>query len=400
MSLPCGHISHRLCALTWFDKKKTCPHCRHPTKEKDIRKIFLNVEDESIQQDPEDLRTKLDNLQLQERLIKTELATVKAKHEESLSNNTKLKVELGKTLNRANEAESMGKEYKLMIKSLRSERDYFQKLTSETEKYKTELDSLSLLRNAINKSVGEVNLMLHERGCFDRESRDLSTLVVELKKKLVEKKQEKAQIERKVKQVNGEREQDRHTIQTLSEQVADLRATKETLSTNLKSAYDRVTELSDENNKLQCRIASLQSKCARLQGEKENGPPSNEMSNYNDLDDSLETDELSFPIMDSPVVANKPVGILIGEKRKSQVHKDDIVSKKSRLGTNLMEVGRLKKVDGKGYNGFGGHSKPDIFPQPQNRLIKRPTAKKKSLLLHRENQSRTIDKFFGSFDSP
>ena len=63
-------------------------------------------------------------------------------------------------------------------------------------------------------------MILHERGCFTNESRDLATLIVELKKKLSETSQVKAQLERKIDQNCSNREEDKKKIKNLSIQVS------------------------------------------------------------------------------------------------------------------------------------------------------------------------------------
>ena len=52
------------------------------------------------------------------------------------------------------------------------------------------------------------------------------------------------------------------------------------------------------------------------------------------------------------------------------------------------------------YDGLGGTSKPDIFPEPVRRLAKKPVKRRSPAVSKVDQQKRTIDKFFGSFDSP
>jgi len=382
-SLPCGHTFHKHCILQWFESKKNCPQCRKPANEGNIRRIYLTVEEEDTQKNPEDLRLKLENLQVQERMTKMELANLRSLHEKTIENNVKLKDALKKTEKKANDSGHEIYDLKFTIKQLTSERNQFQQFKVDAERYKTELDQMTLLRDVINKSTAEVNLMLHERGCFDRESRDLSTLVVQLKDKLVDKKQEKAQCERKLKDMSIKFEEERRKLKNLSIEIAELKSSKENMSTDLKLALERVSSQSDEIEHLQAQLAK-------------NNNHLSDMS-WSDKDEQ-EMENVSLSSMESPLVASKPISILIREKKKPSITADDLECR-SKMRPNLMEVGRLKRIEGKGYNGLGGHSKPDVFPQPTKNRIKKPT-KKTSLLLNREKQSKTIDKFFGNFDSP
>ena len=57
-----------------------------------------------------------------------------------------------------------------------------------------------------------------------------------------------------------------------------------------------------------------------------------------------------------------------------------------------------------GYDGFGGRSKPDVFPE-RPFTLKKPVGsinrmKKTGLQSKVEKNQRTVDKFFGSFDTP
>ena len=68
-------------------------------------------------------------------------------------------------------------------------------------------------------SIGDVNAILHERGCYSNDARDLATLVVELKKKLGETRKAKALLERQISEATGKRDEERKKIRTLSVQV-------------------------------------------------------------------------------------------------------------------------------------------------------------------------------------
>ena len=52
------------------------------------------------------------------------------------------------------------------------------------------------------------------------------------------------------------------------------------------------------------------------------------------------------------------------------------------------------------YDGMGGNTKPDVFPEPLPRHLKKPVKKRINTLSKVEKQKQTIDRFFGSFDSP
>lgn len=84
-------------------------------------------------------------------------------------------------------------------------------------------------------SIGDVNAILHERGCYSNDSRDLATLVVELKKKLAETRRSKALLDRQVQEAAGQRNEERKKITSLSVQVSSILITRSIVSMTVKT---------------------------------------------------------------------------------------------------------------------------------------------------------------------
>ena len=83
-------------------------------------------------------------------------------------------------------------------------------------------------------------MLLHERGCYNSDSRDLATLVVELKKKLVDVKRLKAVSDRKVDDIAGQREDDRRKVRSFSVQIAEMTKHRENMEIDLKIALGKI----------------------------------------------------------------------------------------------------------------------------------------------------------------
>jgi len=426
--LPCGHVFHYHCTVQWFKSKKNCPQCRQRADERSARKIFLSEADEiDVSRSPEDLQQQIDNLQLQVRVGKCDLEKLKLDNEVIEERNKKIAEELRSADKARRDAENKTKEYKYQVKMFLEERTQYAAMQLEYETTKNKLAKYTLLEKTIEGSIGDVNMILHERGCFTNESRDLATLVVELKKKLSETRKLKAQLERKIDQNCSNREEDKKKIKHLSIQVSDLKMLKEKWDDEQKYLETCKEETEEENRSLKIKNRKLELKIERLNLElskKENVSPvtfETSLLSESNEDSSLEK-ELTF--MESPKVAYRSLAISAGiagvatekgEKRKasSQVscssQSSRIISQPlKKVKPNLLEIGTITFKDGKGYDGFGGISKPEYFPDPNN-FIRRPAnpkkpsqSKLKSSIQHSKvmkNQT-TVDKFFGSFDTP
>lgn len=427
--LPCGHVFHYHCTVQWFKTKKNCPQCRQRADERSARKIFFSEADEiDTSRSPEDLQQQIDNLQLQVRLGRCDLEKLKSDNEEMEERNKKIVEELRSADKVRRDAEAKTREYKNQVRMLLEERTQYAEMQIEYETVKNKLAKYTLLEKTIEGSIGDVNMILHERGCFSNESRDLATLIVELKKKLSETRQVKAQLERKIDQNCSNREEDKKKIKNLSIQVSDLKMLKERWEQEQKSLETLKEESEQENRSLKIKNRKLERNLERLnlevtQNKKENIGTSIFDTNVSESDDEgCSKKELSF--MESPKVAYRSMAISTGiagvsaekgEKRKclSQVscaNQRSMINSQpmKKMKQNLLEIGTVTFKDGKGYDGFGGISKPDYFPDPSN-FIRRPAnlkkpslSKPKSSLLQSKvmkNQT-TVDKFFGNFDTP
>jgi len=424
LCLPCGHVFHQQCTLMWFKSKKNCPQCRQPANEKTARKIFFSEAEElDTQKQPDDLQRQIDSLQLQVRISKCDLEHLRKENKTMQETTQKLKDELKISDKAKRDAEAKTKDYKHQIRIWLEEREQYCKMQIEFQTVKEKLAKYSLVEKSLEGSIGDVNAILHERGCYSNDARDLATLVVELKKKLGETRKTKALLERQISEATGKRDEERKKIKTLSVQVSDLKTLSDHKEDEVKFLKSTNEELEEENESLKVKlekqermIKSLRDKEKDLAASKENlGSNVFDLSSESDGSRENESQELTF--MESPQVSYRSCAIAVGEKRKalsqlssqsSRISKKepDMPNKKLKYG-NLMEIGTLSFTDGKGYNGFGGRSNPDIFPEPL--AIKRPLVMKKSssssnkktgLQAKVVKNQMTVDKFFGSFDTP
>jgi chromosome segregation ATPase len=218
--LPCGHVFHQHCTIQWFQSKKNCPQCRHPANEKNSRKIFFSEADDlDTDKSPDDLQRQIDSLQLQVRISKCDLESLRKENKAMQETTLKLKDEMKVSDKARRDAEAKTKDYKYQIKIWLEEREQYCKMQIEYESVKQKLAKYSLVEKSLEGSIGDVNAILHERGCYSNDSRDLATLVVELKKKLSETRKMKAMLERQNSEAMGKRDNERKKIRSLSVQV-------------------------------------------------------------------------------------------------------------------------------------------------------------------------------------
>ena len=221
----------------------------------------------------------------------------------------------------------------------KDERDRFEQFQQDAEKYKRELDKFTLIKKVLHDSVGEVNLFLHERGSFDKESKDLATLIVQLKKKLVELKRQKSLADKKAEEATYSKDDLRNTIKSQSIQISELKAHNELIGNELKVVNEQVHAIQEENEQLKVKTEQQEKNLKKI---KENVP----VVSDDDLFD-MEEEEENLSFMDSPAVALKSCGIMIGEKRKplTEVRNEPVV-KRPKCRMDLLQIGTQKSSGG------------------------------------------------------
>jgi len=395
---PCGHVFHIQCVLQWFESKKNCPQCRHAANEKNIRKIYLSGADAGDQVSADDLQDRLDNAQLKVRTCNLEAEKLKTRLKEVEDINTKLKAEIKKTEHSRRKAQEAANEFQAQISFWKEERDEFEGFKKEAEKFKKELESYTFLEKILKSSAGDVNLFLHERGSYDRESRDLATLIVQLKKKLAEMKQTRVQTEKKMAEISGARENDRRTIKSQSVQLSELKTHNEAICSELKQMKDHSLVLREANEALTAKLSRQEDQLATI---RENGRERAALSGADENREN-ERENLSLSPEESPRTLTSYKSSVAGVKRKPLSEARTDLKKPKLLSTNLLQIGVQTNM-GQAYDGLGGRSKPDFFPDrlmPCKKLARPAKRASNALGSRREKQKQTIDKFFGSFDTP
>ena len=216
-------------------------------------------------------------------------------------------------------------------------------------------------------------------------------------------KKERVLLESRLRESTGKHERDKKKIKDLEIQLSEAQANNKSLENNLWRVQEdlrSLTERTDRQDDDTLIIAEQNSS-----HEKSPSPVS-----------SLPT--LSPPPAESPV-KKLPSFKLVGSVKRALSPDDEervalmpvLNHSSARLGMSGDGAGWLHKKQKSSslhYDGLGGRSKHDEFPQPRglltssqsfksNKNIKPPKSKLSSNTV---KQNRTIDKFFGSFDTP
>jgi len=240
---PCGHVFHMACVLQWFETKKNCPQCRHPARESVLRRIFLAETDGDGEEDASDLTNQLDGAKLNLRMKENERSKLATKAKELEEQGKKQRDEI-KELEKAKGR--MKSEYEGMrsqAKMLQGEKARCEEMGRENTHLKSRLEGYKGVEVALRGQEGALNEFLHERGAFDGRTRELGTLIVNLKQKLGDVKRERGRAEATLKELEGRRGEERERVRRLEVQVVDLQAISRNLESDLESERKEKEEL-------------------------------------------------------------------------------------------------------------------------------------------------------------
>ena len=226
-----------------------------------------------------------------------------------------------------------------------------------------------------------------------------------MKKKLAEVKKERILLESRLRDTTGKHERDKKKMRDLEIQLSEAQANNKSLENNLWRAQEdlrSLTERMDRQDDDTLIIAEQNSS-----HEKSPSPAS-----------SLPT--LSPPSVESPV-KKLPSFKLVGSVKRALSPDDEervplmavMNHSSARLGMSGDGAGgagwlHKKQKSSLHYDGLGGRSRLDEFPQPRGQLTSSQSLKSNKIIKPQKTklssnmvkQRKTIDKFFGSFDTP
>ena len=383
-STPCGHVFHVTCVIQWFETKKNCPQCRHPARESTLRRIFLadTDGDTTLGIDSSTLQSDLDDAKLEVRMKDNELRKAIGKMKEMEEQSMKQREEI-KSLEKArNKIREQYEGIRSQAKLLQGEKVKCDAAMREAEHLRTKLDNFKMVEVALKGQEGALNQFLHDRGAFDGRTKDLASLVILLKQKLAEVKQERSKAEAQLKTTELTRGKDRQKVKQLESQVGDLQAVARNLEGDLQKVKIEASQLREQLK----TVKGSQSLFTSDKGTAETclDSPQGQLRAMEEMLELEDENWESPPLSSSNILTSLPTNSMLKTR----------------------DVGGLSRL----YDGMGGRSRQlfDTRSSSSSALtLTAPAgpsqgAKKKTIPLNQKpnKQTKTMDKFFGSFDTP
>jgi len=392
---PCGHVFHMACVVQWFENKKNCPQCRHSANERTLRKIYLAEVDGDDTVDADSLQNLLDGAQFQLRCKEGERSKFAERNKEVEELLKKQQEEIKDLERSRRKAKEQADALRTQAKVLQEERFRYDEAKSEAEELKRKLENYKSVELSIRGQEGELNKFLHERGAFDTKTRDLATLVVTLKQKMADVKKERTVAQNRLKEASRDQGMDKRKVKELEGQVAEMQSIIRSQEGEVWK-YQEDMKVLRENLECLERGGAPQSSLAssplpHLPASPSPPPPSvsqqHKLPNFKlacSVKRSHSPDEDRSPLL--PLLNHSSKRLAGGNSTNS-----------SQPHTSLT----------KHYDGLGGRARLDQFPQQRRDFsFSQPFKAKQGKIVKNkvgvvmEKQSRTIDKFFGSFDTP
>ncbi|KAJ0172377.1 hypothetical protein K1T71_012350 [Dendrolimus kikuchii] len=388
----CGHLFHYICLCQWIERSKSCPQCRHKVTDKCMFRLYPTISSENAGDSAETLLSKLDdaNLKLRQQGVKTKETEDKLEKitEELKKNETLIKSYETKLVNRES-----------VIGGLKKQVEYLQVQNNETETLKAEneclnknIQMLNGLQKVLNATSDEVEQML--RGYTD--VRTVATFATALKRALTESESKKIELRNRLQGIKEE-------LGVYRKKYAELVISSTKYRDSLIYVLRKYEALQKSQNPQQKKdnVICIDS------DEEINVPNTIDLSKYkfndsknNNVDAMVNSIENS----DSPYLSLKQSSLALTalqRKQKPDLDKikpsermiipNSIFKKKEPLQVATSETLKMSQP-GTSYDGLGGHSKLDTFPErtetPLNSRIPKVTGKHK---LKRPNTSRSQD---------
>ena len=371
-SAPCGHVFHSTCILQWLETgKNTCPQCRSKCRENQLRRIyFTEGVDVPTDVDATYLQQQLDSLTFQLRCAKSEKEKLQENFNDVSAKNIGLKEEYKDLEIRFKESKDSLKYANEQAKQFQREKKKASDAQNQVTELRNELKLYELIQASVKDSLPAMKERLHSMGDYSENTKQLILLTEELKKELTNKSADMKRLSKELQQKSNE-------CANLKYQVEQSAKTVSEYTTANKKLRDNLQMLEEHNEKL------------------------SRQSHENDSEE-LENFFPNIPkklVTKSPKVSKtvKECGI-VGIKRTLSCQDNSVpvsLFKKSKASTSSSQPSASF------YNGFGGHSKPEISSQFE--LNRRPrvsqTKPKPTKPTTESKKIKTLNKYF-NFDTP
>eukprot|EP00095_Tigriopus_kingsejongensis_P004617 maker-scaffold559_size137194-snap-gene-0.23 protein:Tk04617 transcript:maker-scaffold559_size137194-snap-gene-0.23-mRNA-1 annotation:"traf-interacting protein" len=411
-STPCGHVFHYTCILRWLATggKASCPQCRSKCREAELRRIYMaeGADLSMSQADPRSLQSKIDSLTFQVRCADTEKKKAVEERENLKAKNVGLMEEFRDLERKTIRVESELATTKNVLKYAQHEQKQRASDKRKAEDLQEKLDLYQNIDHILKSSVSEVNQRLHSLGDYSKASRELSMIIEALKKEMVALREDKGKLRKEVLARSKEIVDFKTTLKVQTMELSELRAQTRAVTSDLEHAEAEIRSLKGKNDVLQSALDSpsgdmRSSTLKRLLTESPAPAPLRSLSDTPNTPLTLAEDivpvkkTINFARKRSPdAIASSALGEFnILKRSRSHFSPGDWtkMGQRSRMATQEIESEKF-------YDGLGGHSKVDVFPQRStgrlNVVGKKPkgVAKPKSTWQSGSQGGQKINQFF------
>jgi hypothetical protein len=437
-SVPCGHVFHTQCILQWLETgKSNCPQCRTSCRERELRRIYMNeAMDATLTQggsgpDTSALQNKIDSLAFEVRCVNTDKKKLSEERDSLKAKNLGLTEEVRTSERLRNEEREAVQDMKSKMRYLQAEKVKAKKAREEADELRDKLVLYKAVDEMVRGSMADVNNQLHNIGDFSKTSRELSVVIVGLKRELTAQREERADLKAEARQRVTTVAELRLKLSGHAREVTELAQENRMLRSDLRHCEE-------ERDGLKSRVRKLEEALSSPTGETKFSAAFKRMVRESpaprpsDFDSEGESSAQNNEDDDSPYLKVKSHSLVGLNRRKRSPCKDATnidtfnIMKKSRLGQSSsgssglvlssfsqqqQPPGQVKRTNSElHYDGLGGHSKSDAFPVKSRDAFKlgrkpkgvsRPKAPGPVHVSAKQEKSlQTMEMFFSVLDTP
>jgi len=425
-SVPCGHVFHTQCILQWFETgKSNCPQCRTRAKESQLRKLYLNEAMDATQaigdggEDAGALQNKIDSLKFELRMANTDKRKLSEERDSLAAKNLALKEDAVRSERTKNEAREETANLKTQMRYMQAEKHAYKKAKEESAELREQLELYKAVDEMVRGSLGEVNNRLHDMGDFSKASRELSIIIVGLKRELAAKGEEKLELRAELKRASARVSEVKSKLSAAARETLELSQANRSLQSDLRHCEEERDKLERRTERLEealkaaenGTVKSLDDTQPAVGGEDSDSPflrvkahslvgltkrrksPCKDATNFEDFN-IMKRSRLAAVTAASS--SSKSPGLVLGSQpsssqppaksSSSSVSSASSASTLKRAGSDLF------------YDGLGGHSKPDAFPtlrrDPFKQLSKKPKGVARPKNCAQTKGQKLMDQFF------
>ncbi|XP_022124851.2 E3 ubiquitin-protein ligase TRAIP [Pieris rapae] len=357
--IKCGHLFHYHCIKQWISRSKSCPQCRINVTERCMFRLYPTISNDVTVEDVTTLQSRLDDLQLQLRQEKSKCNEKDNQIKEFILNLKKIEDSLQSSEKKLVEKTSAVIALKDQLKYVQIQNKEVHKLKSENAELNKYVKTSTELNKVLNACYDEVEKMIQDYA----DIRTLATFATALKRALCDSEKKKKQYWEQVHLLKQKLASEKATVQTLQSNLDQLMSLNVTLTPHDAPKLTQFESRAEPENTDSFKrevvapgpsVNSIVKSDSPYLSLKQSSLPLTALQRRPKqqlLDKNLKPSE--FALFNSIKTTC--------QKFKEQ-EKDSIFHKKEKPEANFFKE-NVTDMD-TSYDGLGGHSKMDIFPQP------------------------------------